>query len=160
MLGELRRIGFATIEEPGRRIVMTELESGGSSLPWIDAVAFCRRTIELSLADREHAAKQTGPVFFDRSLIDATAELQRLTGELTVEKLNREHRYAKTVFMAPPWPEIFCTDNERRHGLSEGIAEFDRLLRVYPALGYRVRILPKVPALRRVEFVVAELGLC
>ena len=52
LLVELRRRGFATVEEPGRRIVAEELKRGGNALPWEDAVAFLRRVIEVSLADR------------------------------------------------------------------------------------------------------------
>jgi acyl-CoA thioesterase II len=39
LLVELRRRGFATIDEPGRRIVAEELKRGGRALPWVDAVA-------------------------------------------------------------------------------------------------------------------------
>jgi len=34
LLAELRRRGFATVEEPGRRIVAEELKRGGNALPW------------------------------------------------------------------------------------------------------------------------------
>jgi predicted ATPase len=36
LLAELRQRGFATIEEPGRRIVAEEIKRGGRVLPWID----------------------------------------------------------------------------------------------------------------------------
>ena len=55
MLLELRRRGFATVDEPGRRIVAEELKRGGRALPWADAVAFLRRAIEVFLADRAAA---------------------------------------------------------------------------------------------------------
>jgi hypothetical protein len=38
LLVELRRRGFATIDEPGRRIVVEELERGGRALPWVKVV--------------------------------------------------------------------------------------------------------------------------
>ena len=47
LLVELRRRGFATIDEPGRRIVVEELERGGKALPWVDALAFLRRAIDV-----------------------------------------------------------------------------------------------------------------
>jgi predicted ATPase len=59
LLAELRRRGFATIDEPGRRIAVEELERGGRALPWVDAVAFLRRAIDMSLADRAAAEKTT-----------------------------------------------------------------------------------------------------
>jgi predicted ATPase len=71
LLAELARRGYATVEEPGRRIVRQELAENGSALPWIDAGAFLRRAIAMALADREAAAGHQGWVFFDRGLIDA-----------------------------------------------------------------------------------------
>src|SRR5262245_38665482 len=40
LLQELRQRGFATIAEPGRRIVAEELRRSGRALPWVDAHAF------------------------------------------------------------------------------------------------------------------------
>lgn len=56
LLAELRRRGHNVVEEPGRRIIARKLEAGGSALPWIDAVAFARRAIEMSLQDRAQVA--------------------------------------------------------------------------------------------------------
>jgi predicted ATPase len=44
------------------------------------------------------------------------------------------------VFLAPPWPEIYETDPERRHGLDVALVEYSRLLETYPPLGYEVLI--------------------
>src|ERR1043165_2094468 len=81
LLAEFQRRGFATVDEPGRRIVAEELERGGNALPWADAAAFCRRAVQMSLADRATADASAPRVFFDRGLIDATAALEHLTGE-------------------------------------------------------------------------------
>lgn len=55
LLAELKRRGFAVVEEPGRRIVAEEREAGGTALPWVDLAAFARRAIALALADRAAA---------------------------------------------------------------------------------------------------------
>ena len=59
--------------------------------------------------------------------------------------------------MAPPWPEIYATDRERRHGLDVAVAEYRRLLEVYPSLGYEVTILPKIAVAERADFVLQTL---
>ncbi|NTF42143.1 AAA family ATPase [Rhizobium rhizogenes] len=159
LLEALRRRGHHVIEEPGRRIVTQELDSGGSALPWVDATAFVRRAIDVSLADREAAAKLPGIIFFDRGLIDAASALQKLTGEPALTTLGQSHRYNRHVFLTPPWPEIYVGDRERRHDLSEAIAEYDRLTVDYPALGYQVHILPKIGVEERADFVRSVLGL-
>jgi predicted ATPase len=154
LLIELDRRGHATVEEPGRRIVKEELKCDGSALPWIDAVAFARRTVAMALADRASAAALDGWVFFDRGLIDAAVALQHLTGEPVLTPLGQSHRYHRRVFLTPPWPEIYVTDSERRHGLNAGVAEYRRLLDVYPSLSYEVTILPKVSVHERADFVL------
>jgi predicted ATPase len=158
LLAELRRRGFATIDEPGRRIVAEELKRGGTALPWGDAVAFLRRAIDVSLADRVDADPSARWVFFDRGLIDAAAALEHLTGEPAIESLGRIYRYNKRVFLAPPWPEIYTLDQERRHDFAEAVAEYDRLIAVYPALGYDIHVLPKVSVAERANWILASLA--
>jgi predicted ATPase len=158
LLIELGRRGHATVEEPGRRIVKEELKGEGSALPWIDAVAFVRRAVAMALADRASAAALDGWVFFDRGLIDAAAGLQHLTGEPVLAALGQSHRYHRRVFLTPPWPEIYVTDSERRHGLNAAVAEYQRLLDVYPSLNYEVTILPKVSVHERADFVLHALA--
>ena len=68
--------------------------------------AFLRRTLSLAIEDFEAARALAGPVFFDRGIIDALSGLQHLTGRAP-EDAARLYRYAETVFLAPPWPEIW-----------------------------------------------------
>ena len=158
LLAELGRRGYATVEEPGRRIVQEEMLGKGLALPWVDAIAFARRAVALALADRATVNHESGWVFFDRGLIDAAAALQRLTGEPALATLAPANHYYPRVFLAPPWPEIYVIDTERRHGLSAAIAEYQHLLDVYPSLGYQVRILPKATTPERADFVLRSLA--
>jgi predicted ATPase len=158
VLAELGRRGYSVVEEPGRRIVKAELESGGQALPWVSGAAFARRAVAMALADRAAAEARTGWVFFDRGLVDATSALQHLTAEPALETLARPHPYHRLVFLTPPWPEIYGTDPERRHGLDAAMAEYERLLAAYPALGYEVAILPKASVAERADFVLDTLA--
>jgi predicted ATPase len=81
-----------------------------------------------------------------------------MTGEPMLNAIKRSHGYHRRVFLAPPWPEIYVTDSERRHSLDAGIAEYQRLVDAYPALGYDVTILPKVGVAERAEFVLRTLA--
>ncbi|CAA2140911.1 AAA family ATPase [Hyphomicrobium sp. ghe19] len=158
LLAELRRRGYSTVDEPGRRVIKAEIDNGGRALPWVDLAAFARRAIDVSIEDRNAAADLPGCVFFDRSLVDAAAALEHATGEPVLERLGRQHRYNPTVFLTPPWPEIYVPDSERKHDLNAAISEYERLERIYPALGYRVVVLPKISVERRANLVLAELG--
>jgi predicted ATPase len=153
LLTELGRRGHAIVEEPGRRIVKEELREGGVALPWEDGSAFARRAIAMALEDRTLAASSKGWVFFDRGLVDAAAALQQLTGEPALATLAREHRYHETVFLTPPWPDIYVNDPERRHDIEAAEEEYSRLLDVYPSLGYTVAVLPKAGVSQRADFI-------
>lgn len=158
LLTELGRRGFAIVEEPGRRIVREENARGGRAVPWIDPGAFARRAIEMALADRVALRDEAGWVFFDRGLVDAAAALEALTGEPALKALDAAHPYHRRVFLAPPWPAIYVTDEERRHGFEAGLAEFARLERLLPALGYELVMLPKTSVERRADIVLEILG--
>ena len=158
LLAELGRRGYAVVAEPGRRIIVEESERQGLALPWIDMAAFARRAITMALADREKASAIPGRVFFDRGLIDAAAALEDCTGEAVLAAFCTKHRYYRRVFLTPPWPEIYEEDPHRRHDLTAAQTEYERLIRIYPALGYEISILPKMGVMERAEFVLNELG--
>lgn len=158
LLAELKARGHRVVEEPGRRIIAAEAAGGGSALPWIDLAAFLRRAIGMAIADHAAAVAHDGRTFFDRGLIDAAAALQALTGDDVLRPLAAAHRYHRRMFMAPPWPEIYVTDDGRRHGFDAAVAEYQRLATTYPALGYEVGALPKISTAARADFVLAALA--
>ncbi len=67
--------------------------------------------------------------------------------------------YGPVMFLAPPWPEIYVGDAERRHGFAEAEVEYHRLAAAYARLGYEVAILPKTPVVERLAFVLERLAL-
>lgn len=156
LLAELRARGFATVEEPGRRIVDEELATGGVALPWVDLEAFCHRALELALQDRQAAQSQSGSIFFDRSLIDAESALQHITG-LSMSRASA-YRYYQRVFFTPPWPAIYVQDGVRRHDLRTAVDEYDRLTGAYMASGYEVALLPFTDVASRADFILATLA--
>ena len=157
LLAELAARGFASVEEPGRRIVSEEMESGGAALPWVDPEAFARRAVAMARDDRARMAGEAGWVFFDRGLVDAVVALAASGGEDVAQTLGAS-RYCPTVFMTPPWPEIFRADAERRHGFDAALAEYQRLAVAYPRLGYDVVEIPKMAVRERADFVLGRLA--
>lgn len=157
LIDELGRQGFTTVEEPGRRIVAEQLRKNGHALPWLDLGAFARQAIKLAERDRENVQNAQGWVFFDRSLIDAAVALEQATGCDAADILSGKPRYYRRVFLTPPWPEIFRTDAERRHGFEEAQGEYVRLRLTYEKLGYEQIILPKTNIGTRADFVLRHL---
>lgn len=157
LLEELARRGYATIEEPGRRIVREEKNGLGSALPWVDMEAFARRAVAMSLEDRDQAP-ETDWVFFDRGLIDAASALHAVCADGLLHKLKNNHRYNRRVFLTPPWPEIYVSDGERQHDFAAAVAEYDRLIHDYRVLNYETTLLPKVSVIERADLVLDMLG--
>jgi predicted ATPase len=154
LLQELRRRGYAVVEEPGWRIVQEELNGQGSASPWVDETAFASRAVAVALADRSLAGE--GWVVFDRGLVDAAAALQHVTSAPVLTALAIPYRYHRRVFVAPPWPKIYVKDPERHHDLEEAVDEYSRLLGAYASLGYEVSILAKI-GVERAEFILTTL---
>lgn len=98
-------------------------------------------------------------VFFDRSLVDAVSALiyeEPDHAEIHLRILDK-YRYASTVFMAPPWPEKFEKDPERRHGFKDAVAEYDRLVATYTVAGYSILGLPMSSLTERIDFILEHI---
>lgn len=155
---ELDRRGFATVGEPGRRVIADERSRGGSALPWTDPPSFLQRVMEMSIIDLSTSAKTNGWVFFDRGLIDAAAGVERQTGEAAMGFLRQFPRFHDCVFFAPPWHEIYQRDEDRRHSFREAVVESEHLLQVYSKLGYELVCLPRATVSDRVDFILHRLS--
>ena len=153
LLDELARRGHACFPEPGRAVVRE-----GRHDPATDPLGFALAVIGIARAN--HEASPPGLSFHDRSLLDALVWFRRsgtaLPGELA--GLSQTHRYFPKVFLTPPWPEIYVTDAERRHGLPEAIAEYDAILATLPELGYGPVILPKYSVAERADWMLGQLA--
>ncbi|WP_372573752.1 AAA family ATPase [Ruegeria jejuensis] len=158
LLREMARRGYATIPEPGRRIIAEERQSGGQALPWRDPAAFCHRAIEMAIED---AARAIGdPVIFDRSALDALIWFDRTGTELAQTTRDRVLRigYDRQIYLTPPWPEIFETDDDRKHGMADALAEFEALCDRLPQYGFETILVPKQPVLARAGWFEGQLS--
>ncbi|SNY52514.1 Predicted ATPase [Pseudooceanicola antarcticus] len=158
LLQALSERGFATVQEPGRRIVAEQLAGAGDALPWVDMKAFARRAIEVALSDLEAAQSVDDIVFFDRGLIDAAVALAHAGGPTIEQTLGETLVYERRVFIVPPWRQLFAADAERRHGFDAAVQEHHRIEKALETLGYLPTELPKVAVQERAEFVLKDCG--
>ncbi|WP_299967747.1 AAA family ATPase [uncultured Roseobacter sp.] len=159
LLTALARRGYATVPEPGRRIVAEELRADGAALPWINPHAFSLRALHVARSDLDAAESTKGVVFFDRGMVDAAVACEHAGGRAYLSLLAGSRHYDRRVFLAPPWPEIFVTDAERRGSLEDAKAEYARLVAAFSELGYVASVLPKTSVADRVDFVLSGLGI-
>lgn len=153
LIDALANRGYATVAEPGRRIIAEERAGAGAALPWVDSAAFSDRAYNMALADL--TAVQGEPVvFFDRGLLEPVVAM----GADPATALD-PFPYDTPVFIAPPWPEIYVNDDDRKHGLADAMVEYHRLCAALETRGIRSVALPKVSVGERVEFVLRTLGM-
>jgi predicted ATPase len=106
-----------------------------------------------------YALHSTSKAFCDRGIPD-TLGYMRLIGfeDLYAAAASRSYRYARTVFVAPPWRAIYVTDKERKQSFAEAIKTYDLIVRVYEELGYRNVELPQCTVAERADFILQNLG--
>lgn len=160
LLSELKSRGYTTVSEVGREIVKEQLAAGANITPWQKPIEFCELLIERSIAAYKLAQGMTDVkgqvIFFDRSFLEGVGYFQSL-------KIHRydhfvdELRYYSTIFIAPPWKEIFCQDEERKHTFEDAVEDYERDLKFYIQCAYRITKLPKVGVKKRIEFLLSIL---
>ena len=147
--------------EAGRGIIQDQVSIAGQALPWADRSLFAELMLSWEMRNYRIAQQTVGPVFFDRGVPDVLGYL-RLIGVPApphMQNAAQKFRYNQTVFIAPPWPEIFSQDGERKQDFNEAIRTYDTLAATYAALGYKLIEIPRVSIAHRASFIVDHLGI-
>lgn len=160
VLLELERRGFRCATEVARQIIQEQVRDGGDAVPWGDRERYCRLMLESSMASYRKYAALEGTIFFDRGVPD-TLCYARLIGsplESEIVAVCDRYRYAARVFLAPPWPDIYATDTERKQTLDEAVNTYSLIVEAYADCGYEVVEIPLMSASVRADFVLNELS--
>lgn len=158
LIAELRRSGYACVDEAGRAIIRDQLAIGGRAQHRADSLLFAEVMLAWEMRSYRQAERWDGPVFFDRGIPDI-AGYHGLLGRpvpphvAAAADLFRHHR---RVFVAPPWPEIYTTDRERVQDFTEAVRTHDAIAAAYGRHGYELVPLPKADVRTRVAFVLAD----
>ena len=156
LVAALDELGYSTIPEAALAIMREHRERDDKALPTTDRAAFMEAVLARSLDDYKKAHALKPPVFFDRGI----PEWLRFASfdEERCRAIAAQHRYAGTVFVADPWPEIYVRDHERTHSFDRAVASYVPTVSAYVQAGYETCILPKVPVQERVAFILAHVG--
>jgi predicted ATPase len=160
LIDALAHRGICTMPEAGRAIIRDQVEIGGKALPWSDKQAFAELMLSWEMRSYREALRLSGPVIFDRGVPDVTGylRLSDLPVPSHVDRAAEVFRYHRRVFVAPPWPEIFTQDGERKQSFGEAQATCAEMIETYSALGYEMISLPLASVEERVRFVLAAIG--
>ena len=156
----LAEAGFRTVPESGRAIIREQAFIGGPGRPDVDPALYAELMLSRDLAAWQAQADAAGtpadPIFFDRGVVDVLGYLMLLGLEPPAHLLRacERCRYAPRVFIAPPWPEIFVRDAERRQDLDEAVRTHAAMVEAYRRCGYELVELPRGSVAERVAFVL------
>jgi len=159
LLQALAGQGIACMPEAGRGIIRHQVAIGGGALPWNDPAAFAEQMLGWDMRSHDEAAGLPGPVMFDRGIPDVVGylRLSNLPVPAHVAAAARLFRYNARVFIAPPWPEIFRQDAERKQTFAEAERTYHAMVRVYADYGYTLLELPRDSIAMRAAFVRSHL---
>jgi len=152
--------GYAHVPEVGRGIIQAQTAIDGPALPWRDRALFAEMMLGWELRSHAMAHRLAGPVLFDRGVPDVVGYL-RLEGLPVPDHVMRaagQVRYARQVFIAPPWPAIYRQDAERRQDGGTARRTCEAMIQVYGELGYELIELPRSTVAERAAFIGAVIG--
>lgn len=160
VIDALERAGYTRSHEAGRGVIQDQVSIGGHGLPWDDRMLFSELMLGWEMRSYRMAQGSTVPVFFDRGVIDVLGYL-RLIGHRVPDHMRKaaeQFRYNRRVFIASPWPKIFCQDRERKQDFNEAVRTYDALAATYAEYDYELIELPRTSVEERVRFVLHHAG--
>lgn len=75
-----------------------------------------------------------------------------------IESACETYRYNPRVLVAPPWKEIYSTDEERQQTFEDAVNVYQQMVQVYQRCGYELVELPRVSVTERGDFMLAQLN--
>lgn len=163
LITELNKMGYAVVHEAARKILREQLAINENRTPYQNPSAFCRLLIDRTIEDFYQAKSMANVleklIFFDRSYLEGVRYYKTLNTINTnkYDYLINDLRYFDTVYMAPPWEEIFCQDEERQHSFKKSVDDYQKIVSFYLKCGYKTIELPKVDVSSRVQFMLSSI---
>ncbi|WP_110673931.1 AAA family ATPase [Salinicola sp. RZ23] len=154
LLNALQERGYRIAPEAARRIIRARLAQGLPPRP--DPVAFARDILASDMEQHRAAQAHEGVTFFDRGVLDAMYMLDMAHAMTRQEATDLVQRfpYHNTVFLLPPWEDIYGTDAERDQSFEDAVQVFEGMSRWYAEWGYQTVEVPRVSVEERVAFVL------
>jgi predicted ATPase len=153
----LKSIGYTVVGDSARTIIQDRRQRGLSPRP--NAYEFAQEVLRRDVENYASHASAQGPVFFDRSALDALCMLDLVTplNELELSLWLSRCQYSSKVFLFPPWRAIFANDNERDQTFEQAESVNRSAQEWYRKCQYQVLEVPKVSVSQRCAYVLQAL---
>ena len=154
LIHALAAAGYPTVEESARAIIAERLARGESPRP--QQRAFALEILRRDKAKYRAASQHGSWTFFDRCVVEAIGYVHEVSplAESKLSRLLESHAMHLTVFVLPPWPEIYRTDTERDQTFEEAARVYEGVKRWYTACGYRLHEVPPASAAERGAYIL------
>ena len=156
VLDSLSAKGYKTIPEVARDIIKAQNKTGGNATHTGDQAAFCHLMLKASVDNFKRHQADEELIFFDRGIpgLLGYANMIGLQDKQPIITAVNQYRYNSTVFIFPPWEEIYTHDTERKQDFKEAILTYEILKKAHQDCGYQVVDMPKTTVEKRVAFII------
>jgi len=159
VLEAFENCGYVVVPEVARSIIKEQQSIGREATHTGNRIAFCDLMLNQSILDYKNHLIVPQTVFFDRGIPDLYGYAKRFCNGITeeIEQATKTYRYNPTVFLFPPWPEIYNEDTERKQDFNEAIDTYQVVKEAYKVCGYQIIEIPKTTINERVEYILQRL---
>lgn len=124
-----------------------------------DSKQFNQQLLDARKQQFDDAVKQEQAViFYDRGMPDVLAYMDYFEQAFSSDFLHacKTNRY-DSVFLLPPWEDIYVQDNERLETYPQATEIHEHLFKTYSGLGYAVMEVPFGTVAERISYILNHL---
>ena len=160
LLTALQGHGYPVFDEVARQIIREQQALQSDKVPWLDYAGFSDLIYDRMMS-RWPATNDHEVSFHDRGMPDIIGYLhwKKLPVPDHYNQAIPDYGYAKTVFVTPPWVEIYGNDAERKESFEEAVDLHHHVIEVYREMGFTLIELPKMAVENRLSFLMEQLPL-
>lgn len=152
IVDELKRQSFICFEEVSRDIISNmNITTVHKDIPFEEHIFNIRK--------QDFHKAHNDLQFYDRSMLDTLAYMQANNHAIPKYMISdcEDHRYFSSVFILPPWNDIYTVDRERLESFEEAKTIYHELTQVYSQFNYSLIEVPKLSPLLRTKFILSKI---
>ena len=159
LINALKEKGFICYPEISREVIREAQAQGIEQLFLEKPLLFSELLLEGRKKQYIDAlSEESNVIFLDRGIPDILAYMHYIGDSYPsfFDKACKEHQYT-TIFVLPPWREIYISDSERYESYEQAVLIHKHLIETYMKYGYSITEIPKDTLENRVDFIMKQL---
>ena len=159
IINSLEEDGQTCLHEISRSVTLEARAQGIEQLFVTNPLLFSQKLLEGRIKQyKEAASTRSDTIFLDRGIPDVIAYMDCFKENYGphFSEACTLHKY-DTIFLLPPWEEIYASDNERFEDYNQAVRIHTALKNTYSSLGYNIVTVPKDTVKKRVDFIYSTL---